>query len=645
MPRNASAWSSSSRPWQRIDLPEARALLDVADKLVDKSVWIVGGDGWAYDIGFGGLDHVLASGRNVNVLVLDTEVYSNTGGQMSKSTPRGAVAKFAAGGKARSQEGSCAHRHASYPAYVARIAMGFSDTQTLKAFNEAEAFDGPSIIVAYSHCIAHGYDLVHGLEQQKLAVQSGHWPLFRYNPDAAPGHANFVLDSRAPSIPLEHYIYNETRYTMLRQSNPEAAKILLDEAQKDARRPLEGLRGVGADFRCRRRRSSHGCTRRKRSSIMIDLSTKYLGLKLRNPLVVAASPLCKEIANLRHMEDAGAAAVVLHSLFEEQINVESNELDRFLWDGSDVSAESTSIFPDLDNYNIGPDGYLEHIRLAKQAVSIPVIASLNGVSRGGWVSYARDVQQAGADAIELNVYFIPADPALQLRTRWKNSISTWLRRSATPSPFRSRSRSVPSSAPSPTWRSAWRPPEPTPSFSSTASTSRTSISTRLRSSPALTLSNSSELLLRLHWAAILYGHLHADIAITGGVHTAEDVVKSMMAGAKVTHARLGSLAERHRLPAPAAQSARSLAGKARVRKRQADAGQHEPEERPQPQSLPARQLHEGALQLRLALGPGQLSKQPKERPRAAPLNFAPHGCSPACDPWPANLLFSAPMHP
>ncbi len=215
-----------------IDQPEARALLDVADQLVDKSVWIVGGDGWAYDIGFGGLDHVLASGRNVNILVLDTEVYSNTGGQMSKATPRAAVAKFAAGGKGRPKK-DLALIAATYPAYVARIAMGFSDAQTLKAFNEAEAFDGPSIIIAYSHCIAHGYDLVHGLEQQKLAVQSGHWPLFRYNPDAAPGHANFVLDSRAPSIPLEQYIYNETRYTMLRQGNPEAAKELLDEAQKD----------------------------------------------------------------------------------------------------------------------------------------------------------------------------------------------------------------------------------------------------------------------------------------------------------------------------------------------------------------------------------------------------------------------------
>ncbi len=251
LPRNAQRVVQLKKALASINLPEARALLDVADMLVDKSVWIVGGDGWAYDIGFGGLDHVMASGRNVNILVLDTEVYSNTGGQMSKATPRAAVAKFAAGGKARPKK-DLALIASSYPAYVARIAMGSSDAQTLKAFNEAEAFDGPSLIVAYSHCIAHGYDLVHGLEQQKLAVQSGHWPLFRFNPDAAPGQANFVLDSRAPSIPLDQYIYNETRYTMLRQSNPEAAKALLDEAQEDVADALEGLRGAGAGFVCRR---------------------------------------------------------------------------------------------------------------------------------------------------------------------------------------------------------------------------------------------------------------------------------------------------------------------------------------------------------------------------------------------------------
>jgi pyruvate-ferredoxin/flavodoxin oxidoreductase len=214
----------------------ARDLISLADLLVRKSVWIVGGDGWAYDIGYGGLDHVLASGKNVNILVLDTEVYSNTGGQMSKATPRGAVAKFAAGGKPAGKKdlGMMAMMYGNV--YVARIAMGSSDTQTVKAFLEAEAFEGPSLIIAYSHCIAHGYDMKHGLDQQKLAVQSGYWPLFRYNPALlTQGKNPFQLDSKAPAIPLDKYIYNETRYTMLVHSAPQAAAELLTEAQNDVR--------------------------------------------------------------------------------------------------------------------------------------------------------------------------------------------------------------------------------------------------------------------------------------------------------------------------------------------------------------------------------------------------------------------------
>jgi len=213
---------------------EARDLLSLADALVKKSVWIVGGDGWAYDIGYGGLDHVLASGRNVNILVLDTEVYSNTGGQMSKSTPRGAVAKFAAGGKASAKKDLAMMAMNYGSAYVAKVAMGGNDSHTIKAFTEAEAYDGPSIIIAYSHCIAHGYDMVYGLDQQKAAVQSGYWPLFRYDPRlAADGKNPFQLDSRPPSIKLKDYIYNETRYTMLAKSNPDEGQRLLDLAQQD----------------------------------------------------------------------------------------------------------------------------------------------------------------------------------------------------------------------------------------------------------------------------------------------------------------------------------------------------------------------------------------------------------------------------
>jgi pyruvate-ferredoxin/flavodoxin oxidoreductase len=214
--------------------PGARTLLTMADMLVKKSVWIFGGDGWAYDIGFGGLDHVLASGRNVNILVLDTEVYSNTGGQMSKATPKGAVAKFAAGGKSTAKKDLAMLATTYGSVYVARVAMGAGDMHTLKAFLEAEAYDGPSIIIAYSHCIAHGYDMVHGLEQQKNAVNSGHWVLFRYNPELAKGGKNpFILDSKPPTLPLDKYIYNETRYSMLKHSKPEAAQRLLEEAQAE----------------------------------------------------------------------------------------------------------------------------------------------------------------------------------------------------------------------------------------------------------------------------------------------------------------------------------------------------------------------------------------------------------------------------
>lgn len=215
-----------------LDGMEERDLMGVADALVKKSIWIVGGDGWAYDIGYGGLDHVLASGQNVNILVLDTEVYSNTGGQASKATPLGAVAKFAAGGKPTLKKdlGTSAMRYENV--YVAQVAMGANDTQTVKAFLEAEAHNGPSIIIAYSQCIAHGIDIAKGMHQQKLAVESGYWPLYRYNPELGETGKNpFQLDSSAPKIPLQEYIYTEGRYRMLKQSHPEEAELLLEHAQ------------------------------------------------------------------------------------------------------------------------------------------------------------------------------------------------------------------------------------------------------------------------------------------------------------------------------------------------------------------------------------------------------------------------------
>ncbi len=213
---------------------KAKHLVSLADNLLKRSIWTVGGDGWAYDIGYGGLDHALASGKNVKVLVLDTEVYSNTGGQMSKATPRAAVAKFAAGGKKGAKKDLAMMMTTYGNIYVARIAMGANQRQAIQAIREAEEHDGPAIVVAYSQCIAHGIDMRKGMNQQKLAVECGYWPLMRYNPKLVEEGKNpFVLDSKKPTIPLKDYAYNEVRYTTLIKSDPEEAARLLELAQKD----------------------------------------------------------------------------------------------------------------------------------------------------------------------------------------------------------------------------------------------------------------------------------------------------------------------------------------------------------------------------------------------------------------------------
>jgi pyruvate-ferredoxin/flavodoxin oxidoreductase len=227
--------------------PRARDLLSLADMLVRRSVWILGGDGWAYDIGYGGLDHVLASGRNVNILVLDTEVYSNTGGQASKSTPTAAIAKFAAEGKRLPKKDLGLIAMSYGYVYVARVAMGASDAQTLKAFIEAESYPGPSLIIAYSHCIAHGIDMMKGLNQQKLAVQCGIWPLYRYDPRLIDeGQNPLSIDSKDPTIPVQDYMYNETRYRMLVQSDEARAEMLLKEVQKDNKKRIDFYRQMAA---------------------------------------------------------------------------------------------------------------------------------------------------------------------------------------------------------------------------------------------------------------------------------------------------------------------------------------------------------------------------------------------------------------
>jgi pyruvate-ferredoxin/flavodoxin oxidoreductase len=213
---------------------DAAALAQLADQLVHKTVWIVGGDGWAYDIGAGGLDHVLASGQDVNVLVLDTEVYSNTGGQASKATPRGAVAKFAAAGKRTRKKDLGMIAMAYGDVYVAHIALGADNAQTVKAFAEAEAHPGPSLVIAYAHCIAHGIDMATGMSHQRQAVDSGYWPLYRYDPGrAAAGEHPFRIDSRKPMIPLAEFAAGEARFTMLERSRPADYARLMAQAQHD----------------------------------------------------------------------------------------------------------------------------------------------------------------------------------------------------------------------------------------------------------------------------------------------------------------------------------------------------------------------------------------------------------------------------
>src|SRR3972149_7381012 len=232
---------------KKINTSDAKQLLSLADQLIKQSIWALGGDGWAYDIGFGGLDHVLASGKNIKVLVLDTEVYSNTGGQSSKATPRGAVVKFAMGGKLAAKKDLGLMLMSYGNIYIANVAIGANPAQAIKAFQEAENYDGPAIIIAYSHCISHGIDMLQGMQQQKLAVQCGHWPLYRYNPDRIKdGLSPLQLDSEKPSISFKDYAQHENRYQILMRSKPEIAESLMQQSQEDIKRRWQIYEAMGA---------------------------------------------------------------------------------------------------------------------------------------------------------------------------------------------------------------------------------------------------------------------------------------------------------------------------------------------------------------------------------------------------------------
>src|SRR4030095_13432107 len=330
--------------------------------------------------------------------------YEDAGGQRSTSTPRAAVAKFAMGGKGMPKKDLGLIAMSYGYVYVARIAMGANDQQTLRAILEAESYDGPSLIIAYSHCIAHGYDMAKGLEQQKLAVQSGHWPMYRYDPRLSEqGQNPLIIESKEPSIPISQYAYNETRYKMLTQLDEARAEELMQEAQHDAKSRWTLYQQMAAMH------YGNGNGNGNKEKDMTDFFTTYLGLRLRNPIVASASPLSKKIDRAKKLDEAGIGAIVMFSLFEEQIIQESLELDHYLNRGTDTYPEALSYLPDGGMYGVSPEKYLNQVGGLKKAVSVPVIGSLNGVSKGAWTNYARKIEEAGADALELNLYFIPTD--------------------------------------------------------------------------------------------------------------------------------------------------------------------------------------------------------------------------------------------
>ena len=521
-----SGWASSRTASVASIPPLTADLLSVVDHLVRRSVWIVGGDGWAYDIGSGGLDHVLATGRNVNVLVLDTEVYSNTGGQMSKSTPLGAVAKFAAAGKTVPKKDLALQAIAYGNVYVAKVAMGADPQQTLQAFREAEAYDGPSLVIAYSQCIAHGIDMRLGMDQQYRAVASGHWPLLRYDPVLrAAGNNPFLLDSHRPRIPLADYVYRELRYRALANADPVEAERLLGLAEQ----AIEQRWNVYEEMASRGPRT---LPPRRSQGTLMELSTRYLGLTLRNPLVASASPLSKTVDGVRRLADAGVGAVVLYSLFEEQLRREAEQNARIAEAGTESFAESLSYFPPAADDDHGPRRYLSLLERAAGAVSVPVIGSINGSTPGSWAGYARSMQESGAAAIELNIYYLPGDMHvsgrdveqrhLDILARVKDAVTVPV--AVKLSPYFSATgemarRLDEAGANGLVLFNRFLQPDIDPET--------------LAVVPGTSLSRAAEARLPLTWITLLHGRIGASLAATTGVESSTELIKYLLAGADV----------------------------------------------------------------------------------------------------------------
>ncbi len=505
-------------------------LLRLADHLVPRSVWIVGGDGWAYDIGFGGLDHVLASDRKVNVLVLDTEVYSNTGGQASKATPMGAVAKFASAGKetAKKDLGLLAMTYGHV--YVASVAMQARNNQTVKAMLEAEEHPGPSLVIAHSPCIAHGYDLVNSPTQQKRAIDSGAWPLYRFDPHRmAQGEPPLHIDADPMSIPMASYMREEARFRMVELRDPERFRQLVHAAEEGAAErhalyeQLARIRFPAADD------TAPDDTQPRRTQ-MVDLACDWLGLRLGNPMVVGASPLCDTTDAALALVEAGASAVLVHSLFEEQLIADQVSANRFLQSHVDTNAEAGSFLPPTDAFAGDASPTLDHISKLVDALDVPVVSSLNGVTPGGWTSYAMDMAAAGAAAIELNLY----DVATELTETGEEIEQRQLRVVADVVG----AVDIPVSVKlSPFYASV-------PNFVArleTAGAAGVVLFNRfyqpdldletLDIARHLVLSTPAELPLRLHAMAILYGRTRLSLAVSGGVHSGTDAAKAILCGA------------------------------------------------------------------------------------------------------------------